>query len=100
MRAFILAAVVGVMSLSSLAMTPAEGNAREWRSGGDTIAVARWRGGTNYRYWRGGSRYYYPRYWGGSYYAPSYYYTPSYDYYYNPGLYNSYYSPAYPSYVV
>ena len=102
MRAFVLALVMGVMSLGSLALTPTNADAREWRTSADTIAVARWRGGSYYR-WRGGTRYYYPsyRYWGDSYYVPSYGYSPyvypSYDF--TPG-YNYYYSPAYPDVVV
>jgi hypothetical protein len=103
MRALILALVMGLMSLGSLALTPTNADAREWRTSADTVAVARWRGGSFYR-WRGGSRYYYPgfRNWGGGYYAPSYGYSsyvyPSYDYY-DPGF-SYYYSPAYPSVVV
>ena len=100
MRAFILALVVGITSLGSLAVAPPTVKAREWQAGGDTVAVS-WRGGSHWRggwgggaYWRGGSRFNYPYY--GSYYAPSYYYSP-YDNYYSPG-YNNYFSPGYNNY--
>ncbi len=96
MRAFILTLVVGLMSLGSMAVTPTRTDAHELRASSDTVSV-RWRGWSHYQNWRGGSRYYYPNYynWGGTGYYPRTYYNPS--YYYNPG-YNYYYSPAYPNY--
>jgi hypothetical protein len=103
MRAYLLALILGIMSLSGLALAPSYAEAHEWRSGGDAYG-AHWRGGSHYggwqggyNGWRGGSHYYQPYYSGNQ---PSYGY-PS---YYNQEYYNDYYqgyncfSPGYPSY--
>ena len=93
MKAFLLAGVIGIMSLVTLA--PSQVNAAEKQSN-DTVAV-RWHG---HRGWYGGAHYYAPYYGYSNYYYPSYYgnyYTPSYGSYYSPG-YSSYYYPTYRTY--
>jgi hypothetical protein len=95
MRAVLLAAVVGIMSLGALALAlaPSQVNAREWQSNDDTVAV-RWHGGGRYGGWHGGTHYYAPHYWRG---VSDYYYPPyGYGNYYAPTYgYSNYYSPSY-----
>jgi len=86
MRKIVIAALVAVATIGSVALTPSTASADDWhgRSG--------WRygGRHHHNHWNGG--WYYPSYWYRSW-APSYYYYDPYyygSYYYAPYRYYSY----------
>jgi len=104
MGALILSAVLGIATLSGIAVVPTKATAQVAAlNQGDTLAVNWWGGRGWYGFyspgWRGNFGYYYPGY--ASYYYPyaNYTYSPGYSSYYHTPGHSSFYSwPGYSSY--